>query len=99
MPSFPGEPSETVFLPIEDSLDLHAFHPGDMSSLIPEYLHLCREKGILQVRLIHGKGKGVLRQRVHAILSRLEWVREFCLADRIGGDWGATIVILRPPGR
>jgi len=51
------------------------------------------------VRLIHGKGKGVLRQRVHAILSRLEWVREFCLADRIGGDWGATIVILRPPGR
>ncbi len=88
--------SGAVVVPIGDSLDLHTFHPRDIPSLIPEYLGLCREKGILRVRLIHGKGKGVLRERVHAILSSLEWVSEFRLADRLGGDWGATIVILRP---
>lgn len=61
-------------------------------------MRLCREKGILRVRLIHGKGKGILREQVHAILRGLEWVSEFRLADRLGGDWGATIVALRPPG-
>ncbi len=91
-------PSWPVVIPIEDTLDLHIFHPRDIPSLIPEYLDLCRRKGILQVRLIHGKGKGVLRERVHAILSGLEWVSGFSLADRLGGDWGATIVTLRPSG-
>lgn len=99
MPTSHPPPSGPVAIPIDDSLDLHTFHPRDIPSLIPEYLSLCREKGILRVRLIHGKGKGVLRERVHAILSGLEWVSEFFLADRLGGDWGATIVILAPPGQ
>ncbi|MGQ9655719.1 MAG: Smr/MutS family protein [Thermodesulfobacteriota bacterium] len=90
--------SGAVVIPIDDSLDLHTFHLGDIPSLVPEYLRLCREKGILRVRLIHGKGKGILRERVHAVLRGLEWVSEFRLADRLGGDWGATVATLRPPG-
>ena len=49
---------DTVVLPIEDSLDLHTFHPRDVPDLIPDYLEACREQGILEVRIIHGKGKG-----------------------------------------
>ncbi len=88
---------EPVVLPIEDALDLHTFHPRDVPSLVPEYLEACRAKGILRVRIIHGKGKGFLREKVHAILGRLEWVESFHLADREGGDWGSTLVILEPP--
>jgi DNA-nicking Smr family endonuclease len=90
-------PQEPVVLAIEDTLDLHTFHPRDVPSLIPEYLEACRTRGILRVRVIHGKGKGFLREKVHAVLRRLEWVESFHLADREGGDWGSTTVILRPP--
>jgi DNA-nicking Smr family endonuclease len=90
-----GSP-EPVILSIEDTLDLHTFHPREVGALIPDYLEACREKGVLEVRVIHGKGKGFLRERVHAILQRLDWVAEFHLADREGGDWGSTVVRLRP---
>jgi DNA-nicking Smr family endonuclease len=85
-----------VILSIEDTLDLHTFHPRDVPSLIPEYLEACREKGILRVRIIHGKGKGFLREKVNGILRRSSCVKEFHLADREGGDWGSTVVILEP---
>ncbi len=87
---------EPVEIPIEDTLDLHTFHPKDIPSLIPEYLEACRRKGMGRVRLIHGKGKGVLRRRIHSLLRRVEGVEEFWSADREGGDWGSTVVSLRP---
>lgn len=84
-------------LPIDGVLDLHAFHPRDVKSLVPEYLRACQEKRILDVKIIHGKGIGALRETVHAILKSLPGVESFRLAgDRSG--WGATLVRLLPPG-
>jgi dsDNA-specific endonuclease/ATPase MutS2 len=90
------EDSKQVELPIDGVLDLHAFHPGDVKDLLPEYLSLCREKGILEVRIIHGKGTGTLRETVHAILKRIPGIVSFRLAGENAGSWGATVVILRP---
>jgi len=87
---------EPVEMPIDGTLDLHTFEPGEVKDLVPHYLSECRRRGILQVRIIHGKGTGALRETVHAILSRLPEVESFRLAGEAGGGWGATIVILTP---
>jgi dsDNA-specific endonuclease/ATPase MutS2 len=63
---------------------------------VPDYLNECRQRGILEVRIIHGKGIGNLRRTVHAILSRLPEVVSFSLANEQLGGWGATMVQLRP---
>ncbi len=93
-----------VRLEIDGILDLHTFNPRDVKDLIPEYLAECRNRGITQVRIIHGKGTGTLRRLVHAILGRLPEVRSFYLAGWDGGGWGATEVELwhncpHPPGQ
>jgi DNA-nicking Smr family endonuclease len=85
---------ETHELPIDGTLDLHAFDPRDVTSVVPEYLNACRQKGILDVRIIHGKGIGAVQQTVHAILKRMPEVTSFHLAGDSSG-WGATIVRLR----
>ena len=90
-----GEP-EPVRIPINGVLDLHTFRPAEVKHLVPEYLRECRRAGILQVRIIHGKGTGTLRETVHALLRRTPEVRHFALADETGGGWGATEVELRP---
>jgi len=90
----PREP-EPLRLPIDGTLDLHAFHPRDVASLLPEYLATCRERGILDVRVIHGKGIGALRQTVRAILEKHPDVVSFRTATDASG-WGATLVKLRP---
>jgi dsDNA-specific endonuclease/ATPase MutS2 len=89
-----GEEQEPVEIPIDGILDLHQFRPGDVGDLVPDYLDLCRGKGILRVRIIHGKGTGALRTTVHSILSKLPGVVSFKLAMEDEGGWGATIVIL-----
>ena len=86
---------EPIQLPVDGVLDLHAFRPGDIKALLPAYLAACREKGILEVRIIHGKGMGTLRRTVHAILSRLEMVASFRPAGEERGGWGATLVVLK----
>jgi dsDNA-specific endonuclease/ATPase MutS2 len=90
------EPAE---LPIDGVLDLHTFRPADVKDLVPTYLEECRKRGILQVRIIHGKGIGALRETVHAILRRLPEVASFGLAPSELGGWGSTCVSLRPGGR
>lgn len=84
-----------VDLPIDGTLDLHAFRPEDVKWLVPDYLALCRARGILQIRIIHGKGTGMLRESVRSILSRLPDVAAFRQADEGAGGWGATLVMLR----
>jgi DNA-nicking Smr family endonuclease len=86
-------------LPIDGVLDLHTFHPREVKDLVPDYLAECQARGILEVRIIHGKGMGVLRRTVHAILSRLPEVVSYGLAMEDGGGWGATLVRLRPYAR
>jgi DNA-nicking Smr family endonuclease len=83
-------------LPIDGTLDLHTFSPREIKTLVPDYLQACRERGILQVRIVHGKGTGALRQTVHAILARLEEVAAYRTATEDAGGWGATLVNLRP---
>ena len=85
-------------LPIDGVLDLHTFKPGDIGELIPDYFAACREKGILEVRVIHGKGSGELRRGVVALLARLPEVSSYAEASQLYGGWGATVVKLRPLG-
>jgi DNA-nicking Smr family endonuclease len=87
---------EPIKLPIDGTLDLHTFHPREVKELVPAYLTACQEKGILQVRIIHGKGIGALRRTVHAALARLPIVASFRLGGEAGGEWGATVCLLRP---
>jgi len=90
------EGDEPVELPIDGVLDLHTFRPKDVGDLVPDYLEACRAKGIFQVRIIHGKGTGALRESVHAILKRHPKVVSFTLDHPQYGGWGATLVQLKP---
>ena len=87
---------DPVKIPISGILDLHTFRPEDVKELVPDYIDECRKQGILQVRIIHGKGIGTLRETVHAILAQMPEVASFKLADEQAGGWGATIVRLKP---
>lgn len=84
---------EPAAVPIDGTLDLHHFRPKEVGDVVDAYLDECAAAGVRHVRLIHGKGKGVLRRTVHARLERRSDVRGFSLAkDRSG--WGATVVEL-----
>lgn len=88
--------NELVTLPTEDALDLHAFAPKEIRSVVEEYLSLCRQAGISEVRLIHGKGTGTQRAIVRQFLENHPDVVSFVDAPPDAGGWGATIVRLRP---
>jgi dsDNA-specific endonuclease/ATPase MutS2 len=83
---------EYIELPIEDTIDLHSFLPGEVSGLVEEYLHQAILKGYQEVRIIHGRGIGVQRQIVHSILKMHPAVVRFGDAP----DHGSTLVVLRP---
>ena len=87
---------EAVDLAIGSELDLHTFGPRELKTLIPDWLEACRAQGLADVRIVHGKGKGVLRRTVHALLKRSPHVQSFHLAGQDAGSWGATIVYLVP---
>ena len=76
-------------------LDLHTFQPRDVKPLVNDYLDACRERGIFDVRIIHGKGIGMLRDTVHGVLRARPDVEEFRLAPEDRGGWGATLVRLK----
>jgi DNA-nicking Smr family endonuclease len=86
--------TEFVEQPIDGILDLHTFQPKEAASVVDEYLRVCHEKGIFEVKIIHGKGRGVLLRTVHALIERHPLVLNFKL-DSEGSGWGATIVYLR----
>jgi DNA-nicking Smr family endonuclease len=98
--SDPQQPEDEVHpLPITGELDLHTFRPKDLNDVLREYLKECRARGILEVRVVHGKGRGQILRSVHAILSRIPDVLSFALASPAFGGPGATFVRLRPEGQ
>ncbi|UCD82424.1 MAG: Smr/MutS family protein [Desulfobacterales bacterium] len=86
---------EPVKIPIEDVLDLHTFRPQDIPNLLEDYFTECLRAGIYQVRIIHGKGKGIQKKRVQGILKKNPMVASSCDAPPEAGGWGATLVVLR----
>ena len=86
---------EPVRIPIEDSLDLHAFAPADVRSVVEEYLEAAHAQGFREVRLIHGRGISVQRASVQSLLARHPLVARFGDAPPERGGRGATIVRLR----
>lgn len=92
--SGPEQEDQALPIPIDGTLDLHTFAARDVKELVPEYVRECQARGILQVRIVHGKGTGSLRRHVHAILARMPEVESFTLAGESGGGWGATLVRL-----
>jgi len=95
MSGFDASSEDTFVLPIEDHLDLHPFHPKEIRSVVEEYLFQCKKAGFHEVRLIHGKGKGVQRNVVRAVLQKHIDVESFHDAPLEAGGWGATVVILK----
>jgi len=87
--------SEPLDLPIEDSLDLHAFAPKDVRPVVEEYLREAVARGFREVRLIHGRGIGVQRASVQSLLAGHPLVLRFLDAPPERGGWGATVVVLR----
>jgi DNA-nicking Smr family endonuclease len=90
-----NDEGKPVHIPIEDFLDLHTFSPKEVTHLLQDYLEACRQKKIYRVRIIHGKGTGLLRKRVHSFLRSSPLVQSFSLAPPEAGSWGATVVWLR----
>ena len=96
-PSNPDDDPVAVKIEIEDVLDLHGFQPRDIPSVVEEYVRAAAQKGLGEVRLIHGRGTGFQRQRVREVLSTLAEVDRFVDAPPGRGGWGATLVWLKRP--
>ena len=86
---------EPVVVEITDVFDLHDFHPREIPELVDAYLEAAQEKGFVDVRIVHGRGKGVQRARVQALLQGHARVESFADASAERGGWGATLVRLR----
>jgi len=86
---------DPVVVPIDGVLDLHTFAPGELNKLMQDYIEACLESNIFDLRIIHGKGSGVMRSRVHALLEKDLRVDEFEAAPAGAGGWGATLVTLK----
>ncbi len=91
-----NEEEVPVEYPVDGVLDLHVFHPRDVKSVVKEYLRECRRAGILRVRIIHGKGRSVLRRIVHGVVEADPTVERFSVAAGDRSGWGATIVWMVP---
>jgi len=96
----PEEPeaADGFVLPLTGELDLHHFAPREIPSVVEEYVRACREQGVLSLRLVHGRGRGVQRAVVRRRLAQIEAVLAFDDAPPASGGWGATVVRIAPQG-
>jgi DNA-nicking Smr family endonuclease len=92
----PEQAEGAVAIPITGDLDLHPFAPRDVRSVVAEYVRSCRERGILRVRLAHGRGRGVQRAAVRRLLLSMPEVASVSDATPDAGGWGATVAELIP---
>ena len=92
------DPEQPVEISVEDSIDLHSFPPRDVPDVVDAYLEEASRKGFAEVRLIHGRGIGVQRDRVQKLLARHPLVSGFHDAPPERGGWGATVAYLKDKG-
>jgi dsDNA-specific endonuclease/ATPase MutS2 len=90
-----AEPDEPVRIPITDVFDLHSVPPRDVKGVVEAYLEEAHALGLKNLRIIHGRGIGVQREIVRAVLARTDFVASYRDAPPEAGGWGATIVTLR----
>lgn len=86
---------EPIRIPITDVFDLHSVQPKEVQAAVEAYLEEVRRLQLKSVRIIHGRGIGVQRQIVRAVLARTPFVVSYADAPPEAGGWGATIVNLR----
>lgn len=86
---------DPVVIPIDGVIDLHTFAPGELNELLHDYIDACLESNIHELRIIHGKGSGVMRTRVRSLLDRDPRVQAFKDAPADAGGWGATLASLK----
>lgn len=86
---------EPIEYPLDGTLDLHQFRPDEIAAVVRDYIDCCREHGLFALRIIHGKGIGVQREIVQAVLRRHPAVLSFRHEGGSGGGWGATVVDLK----
>ena len=89
-----NERDKPVDIPITGELDLHTFSPKETKSVVSEYISECNRLGIKELRIVHGKGRGIKKNIVHNLLKKHPLVSDFHDAHAISGGWGATIVYL-----
>ncbi len=89
------EDEEPIRIPITDVFDLHTVHPKEVVAVVEAYLEEANRLGLKSVRIIHGRGIGVQRQAVRAVLARTTFVIAFSDAPPEAGGWGATVVKLQ----
>jgi DNA-nicking Smr family endonuclease len=90
------EPGDGFVVPLTGELDLHHFAPRDIPSVVEEYVRACRARGVLSLRLVHGRGRGVQRAVVRRALGKLDAVLAIGDAPPASGGWGATLVRIAP---
>jgi dsDNA-specific endonuclease/ATPase MutS2 len=90
-----GPEGQPIRIPVTDVFDLHSVPPRDAKGVVEEYLREAHAAGFKALRIVHGRGIGVQREMVRAVLGRLEFVAGFRDAPGDAGGWGATIVTLR----
>ncbi len=86
---------EPVRIPITDVFDLHSVPPREVKAVVEEYLIEAHRMGFKALRIIHGRGVGVQREIVRAVLARMPFVASYGDAPGEAGGWGATVVTLR----
>ncbi|HTQ58223.1 MAG TPA: Smr/MutS family protein [Bryobacteraceae bacterium] len=86
--------NEPIAIPITDVFDLHSVPPRDVKGVVEAYLEEAHKMGFRAVRIVHGRGIGVQREMVRAILARTPFVLSFGDAPAEAGGWGATIATL-----
>jgi dsDNA-specific endonuclease/ATPase MutS2 len=86
---------EPFRIPVTDVFDLHTVPPRDVQAVVEEYLLEARRLGLKALRIVHGRGIGVQRETVRAVLERTPFVADYRDAPAEAGGWGATIVTLR----
>ncbi len=86
---------EPIRIPITDVFDLHSVPPRDVKGVVEEYLAEAHGMGLKALRIIHGRGIGVQREMVRAVLARTEFVAAYGDAPAEAGGWGATVITLK----